>query len=89
MQTPNGRLTFLQLVGVTAAEKERMVASSTSAVLAELAAANPLLVTDRAGRDPSRALAFLRWLIRSDQVRRSERRSRVRPAQPHHRPGSR
>lgn len=46
IQTPNGRLTFLQLVGVTAAEKERMVASSTSAVLAELAAGNPLLVTD-------------------------------------------
>lgn len=51
-QTPNGRVVFLQLVGVTAEEKERMVASSTAAVLADLAARDPLLVTD-----PARAAA--------------------------------
>lgn len=49
--TPNGRVAFLQLVGVTAAEKERMVASTTADVLAALMRTNPLLITDprRAG----------------------------------------
>lgn len=46
MDTPNGRVDFLQLVGVTGEEKAQMVASSTAAVLAGLARENPLLVTD-------------------------------------------
>jgi hypothetical protein len=47
ISTPNGQVTFLQLVGVTAAEKEQMIASSTAAVLAAaLAEGNPLLITD-------------------------------------------
>jgi hypothetical protein len=46
IQTPNGRVTFLQLVGVTAAEKDDMLATSTAAVLARLAQGNPLLITD-------------------------------------------
>ncbi|MET3806204.1 hypothetical protein ABIB25_003214 [Nakamurella sp. UYEF19] len=48
IDTPNGRVHFLQLVGVSAAEKERMLATSTAQVLAELAAADPLLITDPA-----------------------------------------
>jgi len=48
MSTPNGQVTFLQAVGVTAAEKERMIASSTADVLSELAAVDPLLQTDPA-----------------------------------------
>jgi Suppressor of fused protein (SUFU) len=44
--TSNGRVTFLQLVGVTQAEKGQMVARSTAEVLAELSSADPLLVTD-------------------------------------------
>jgi len=50
IQTPNGAVIFLQAVGVTAAEKERMLATSTADVLGELASTNPLLITD-----PSRA----------------------------------
>lgn len=50
--TPNGRVVFLQLVGVTAAEKEQMLATSTADVLGRLAAGNPLLVTDP-GRAPA------------------------------------
>jgi hypothetical protein len=46
IQTPNGRLTFLQAVGVTETEKERMLAETTAAVLDELAQASALLVTD-------------------------------------------
>jgi hypothetical protein len=48
ISTPNGRVEFLQVVGVTVAEKEQMLASSTDAVLATLAASNPLLLTDPA-----------------------------------------
>lgn len=48
--SPNGTVRFLQLVGVTAREKESMLASSTVTVLDELARDNPLLITD-----PSRA----------------------------------
>ena len=48
ISTPNGRLEFLQVVGVTAAEKEQMVATSTGVVLAALAVTNPLLLTDPA-----------------------------------------
>ena len=46
MDTPNGRVEFLQLVGVTEEEKKQMLASSTAAVLERLAADDPLLVTD-------------------------------------------
>ena len=46
--TPNGRVVFLQAVGVTADERERMLAGSTAEVLAGLG--DPLLRTD-----PSRA----------------------------------
>lgn len=46
--TPHGEVAFLQLVGVTAAEKERMQSSSRAAVLAELAGGSPLLITDPA-----------------------------------------
>lgn len=46
--TPNGRVAFLQVVGVTAEEKAAMLDTSTKAVLAGIAAANPLLVTDPA-----------------------------------------
>jgi len=48
IDTPNGKVVFLQLVGVTAEEKARMVATSTAEVLADLAARDPLLVTDPA-----------------------------------------
>jgi hypothetical protein len=48
IDTPNGRVTFLQAVGVTAEEKTRMRQSSTAEVIAELARDNPLLVTDPA-----------------------------------------
>lgn len=50
IDTPNGRVTFVQPVGVTASEKQRMPDRSTDDVLGELAVANPLLITD-----PSRA----------------------------------
>ncbi len=43
-ETPNGTLAFLQIVGVTAEQKEKMLASSTAEVLAELKPENPLLV---------------------------------------------
>lgn len=54
--TPHGRVVFMQLVGVTAAEKARMVSSSTAEVLARLAAGNPLLVTDSRGPEARRRL---------------------------------
>ena len=44
--TPNGRLEFRQLVGITREELEEMKASSTDAVLARLSEDDPLLVTD-------------------------------------------
>jgi hypothetical protein len=50
IDTLNGRVAFLQAVGVTDEEKQRMQADRTATVLAELADADPLLVTD-----PSRA----------------------------------
>jgi Suppressor of fused protein (SUFU) len=46
INTPNGRVSFLQLVGVTPAEYADMVASSTADVLGRLAVGNPLLITD-------------------------------------------
>ena len=44
--SPRGRVGFLAVVGVTAEELERMQASTTAEVVAELAARDPLLVTD-------------------------------------------
>ena len=49
IKTPNGSVAFLQVVGITAAELERMQQSSTAAVLQELGNQYPSLVTD-AGR---------------------------------------
>ncbi|MCR8670802.1 suppressor of fused domain protein [Agrococcus sp. HG114] len=46
MDTPHGRMQFLQVVGVTRGELERMQQSSTADVLLELRRSNPLLVTD-------------------------------------------
>lgn len=46
IDTPNGRLEFLQVVGITRDELDRMQASSTAAVLDELRDANPKLLTD-------------------------------------------
>jgi suppressor of fused len=46
ISTPNGKVSFLLLTGVTAQENEQMVASSTAAVLNVLARSNPLLITD-------------------------------------------
>jgi suppressor of fused-like protein len=46
IDTPNGRVEFLQVVGITRKELERMQATSTAAVLEELRAANPELLTD-------------------------------------------
>ena len=45
IDTPNGTVEFLTVVGITADELARMKATSTAAVLEELATANPLLVT--------------------------------------------
>ena len=54
IDTPNGAVRFLQLVGVTSAEKDEMVGTRTADVLQRLARDNPLLVTDpdRAPADP-------------------------------------
>jgi hypothetical protein len=46
--TPNGAVQFLQVVGATAEEKDRMLATSTAAVLTDLARDNPLLITNPA-----------------------------------------
>lgn len=48
VDTPHGAFDLLQVVGVTAAELDRMKATSTAAVLLELAADNALLITDPA-----------------------------------------
>ena len=48
IRTPNGRVTFLTAVGVTAAELERMRSTSTAEVLEGLRHTSPLLVTDPA-----------------------------------------
>lgn len=47
IDTPHGQVAFLAAVGVTAAEEERMLASTTAAVLDELTATDPLLLTPR------------------------------------------
>ena len=46
METPNGRVEFLQLVGITEQEAELMKQSTTADVLAAMARANPHLITD-------------------------------------------
>jgi hypothetical protein len=46
IDTPNGRVEFLVVVGISADELARMKASSTAEVLEELANENPLLTTD-------------------------------------------
>jgi hypothetical protein len=48
MDTPNGRLDFLQVVGITATELAEMQISSTDDVLGRFAMSDPLLVTDPA-----------------------------------------
>lgn len=45
IETPNGRLEFLQLVGVTEEQAEQMKQTTTAGVLAEMAADNQLLVS--------------------------------------------
>lgn len=46
IDTPNGAVSFLQLVGITSAEKELMLAAGTASVLDDLAARDPMLLTD-------------------------------------------
>jgi hypothetical protein len=46
IDTPNGALQFLTVVGVTADELGRMKASSTEQIIRELADVSPLLITD-------------------------------------------
>lgn len=46
LDTPNGRVEFLQVVGITRSELERMQVSSTAAVVEDLRAGNPSLLTD-------------------------------------------
>ena len=46
IDTPNGSLQFLQVVGITADELAEMQRTSTAAVLGGLAQQTPLLVTD-------------------------------------------
>lgn len=43
--TPNGRLTFLQIVGVTSDDMAEMRTSTTETVMSRLAVENPLLIT--------------------------------------------
>lgn len=46
VDTPNGRVEFLTVVGITRPELDRMKRSTTDAVLDELRVHSPLLVTD-------------------------------------------
>ena len=46
IDTPNGKVDFLQVVGFTSQEKAEMLATSTADVLGRLAEDNPLLITD-------------------------------------------
>ena len=46
IDTPNGKVEFLQAVGVSSREKADMLETSTAAVLAGLTEDNPLLITD-------------------------------------------
>ena len=54
IETPNGRLEFLQLVGVTEEEAQLMKQSTTADVLAAIAEENPRLVTDPSRSQPLR-----------------------------------
>ena len=46
IETPNGSVTFLTLVGITADELAEMKASTTAAVIDEMVKSNPRLVSD-------------------------------------------
>lgn len=46
IETPNGRVEFLQVVGITHEELEQMQATSTDEVLDQLLLSNPQLLTD-------------------------------------------
>jgi hypothetical protein len=46
ISTANGLVRFVTVVGITGEELARMKQASTAAVLAELSAASPLLITD-------------------------------------------
>ena len=46
IETPNGALTFLTVLGITPDELAQMKAATTATVLDEMRKANPLLVTD-------------------------------------------
>lgn len=46
IETPNGSVTFLAVVGITPDELAEMKASTTATVLGQIRASNPLLVTD-------------------------------------------
>jgi suppressor of fused-like protein len=46
LDTPNGRVEFLQVVGITHEELQEMQQSSTTEVLGALRASNPTLLTD-------------------------------------------
>ncbi len=48
IETPQGSVRFVQVVGVTAAEKDQMVTAGTDVVLTQLAWSDPLLVLDPA-----------------------------------------
>ncbi|GAA2814169.1 suppressor of fused domain protein [Crossiella cryophila] len=50
--TPNGKVLFLQAVGITPAEQTRIREHGADTVLAELATGNPLLITDPARAHP-------------------------------------
>ena len=46
VDSPNGRMQFLTVVGITADELAQMKATSTDQVVVEIATDSPLLVTD-------------------------------------------
>jgi hypothetical protein len=48
IDTPNGRVTFIQLVGVTAEQHEAAANGAAEAVLEPVRLTDPLLVTDPA-----------------------------------------
>jgi suppressor of fused len=54
IETPNGRVEFLQLVGITEEEAELMRQSTTADRLAALARVNPHLITDPSRTQPIR-----------------------------------
>jgi suppressor of fused-like protein len=54
IETPNGRVEFLQLVGITEEEAELMKRSTTADSLAAMAQENPRLITDPRRSEPIR-----------------------------------